>query len=133
VYVIEDNDLVRHLHVERLERAGLQVCASDCVASFLLQFDPDQPGCVLLDVDMPGISGLELQRQLNEQGAVIPLVFASGATEGNTAAVAMAHGAHAFLAKPVRAAQLLEAVRAAIAADTRLRSVPGGSTPPSVR
>ena len=86
-----------------------------------LPIKPSQPGCLVLDIRMPGMSGLELQQQLNLRGAVIPVIFMTGHGDIPMAVEAMQHGAFDFLQKPFRDQDLLDRIQRAIVKDTELR------------
>src|SRR5207237_2378852 len=98
----------RRLHTRFKCDWSSDVCSSD------LMYDPDQPGCLLLDVEMPGMTGPELQHELNLRGAIIPLIFISSHAGVPTAVDAMLHGAFDFLQKPVSHEILLARVRNAL-------------------
>jgi two-component system, LuxR family, response regulator FixJ len=90
--------------------------------AFLLEYDPQQPGCLLLDVRMPGMTGLELQRQLNQRGAAIPVIFITGHGEIPMVVEALSEGAFGFLQKPVAAETLLAQVHKALEHDATNRA-----------
>jgi FixJ family two-component response regulator len=117
VYVIDDEpDVLRAL--SRLLRSdGLQVRTYDDAFTFIAQVDGDFAGCILLDLSMPELDGLAVQRLLLEKGCNLPVVFLSGNGDAVASASAMQQGASAFLSKPVDADVLLAAVRAAIGSD----------------
>ena len=114
VCIVED-DLSVLKGLERLLRAwGYQVCACRSAREFL-----DQPGdrvaCVVVDVHMPGQTGLQLQAELNRDGCRVPVVFITGHGDANAQQAALSGGAIAFLKKPFTDQDLLKAVRQAIA------------------
>jgi FixJ family two-component response regulator len=90
--------------------------------AFLDTYQPDQPGCLLLDARMPGMSGIELQQQLNVRGAAIPVIFITGHGDASMAADAMQKGAFDFLQKPFRNQDLIDRIRSALELDSRNRA-----------
>ncbi len=122
VYVIDDDDAVRNSLRLLLKSVGLpvQICAS--AQQFLPSYDPRQPGCLVLDIRMPGMSGLELQQQLNVRGAIIPVVFITGHGDIPMAVEAMQHGAFDFLQKPFRDQDLIDRVQRALERDAANRA-----------
>jgi two-component system, LuxR family, response regulator FixJ len=106
-----------------LESDGLPVTAFSSGEEFLKAYDPNRPGCLLLDLQMPGMDGLELQRRLASMGDHPPIIFVTG--HGNVArcAEAMKAGALDFLEKPVDDSKVLEVVRLGIEEDHRRRSI----------
>jgi len=122
VFVVDDDESVRGSLRFLLRSTGLESHAFASGLEFLAAYDPAQPGCLLLDVRMPGMSGLELQQELNLRGAVIPVIFITGHGDIPMAVEAMRHGAHDFLQKPFRDQDLIERVQRAIAKDTKARA-----------
>ena len=122
VFVIDDDEAVRNSLRLLLKSVGLpvQICAS--AQQFLPGYDPRQPGCLVLDIRMPGMSGLELQQQLNVRGAIIPVVFISGHGDIPMAVEAMQHGAFDFLQKPFRDQDLIDRVQRALELDAANRA-----------
>jgi FixJ family two-component response regulator len=105
-----------------LRSAGLESRAFGAAPEFLAEYDPAQPGCLVLDVRMPLMSGLELQQELNLRGAIIPVIFITGHGDIPMAVEAMQHGAHDFLQKPFRDEDLIERVRRALTKDAKARA-----------
>src|SRR5512146_1499028 len=122
VFVVDDDESVRGSLRFLLRSAGLESRAFGSAAEFLAAYDPAQPGCLVLDVRMPGMSGLELQQELNLRGAIIPVIYITGHGDIPMAVEAMQHGAHDFLQKPFRDEDLIERVRRALAKDGKARS-----------
>jgi two-component system response regulator FixJ len=121
VFVVDDDDAVRDSLRFLFKSLGLaSVCFSSAQA-FLAAYKPEQPGCLVLDVRMPGMSGLELQQELNLRGAMLPVIFITGHGDIPMAVEAMQHGAFDFLQKPFRDQDLLDRVQKAIAKDTENR------------
>ena len=121
IFVVDDDEAVR-LSTEMLIRSmGLHVESFESAAEFLEDFDPQQPGCVILDIRMPGMSGLELQEHLNEIKAAIPVVFVTGHGDVPMAVKAMKAGAIDFIQKPFRDQELIDRVHAALDQDSEER------------
>lgn len=117
IHVVDDDPSVRKALVRLLGASGLAVSAHSSAQEYLEQFDPDRPGCLVLDLVMPGLGGLELQNELAEIGTVPPIIFLSGRAEVPDSVQAMKHGAVEFLTKPVEEAMLVEAVSKALEED----------------
>jgi FixJ family two-component response regulator len=122
VFVVDDDESVRRSLHFLLRSAGLESRMFGSAAEFLAAYDPTQPGCLVLDVRMPGMSGLELQHELNLRGAIIPVIFITGHGDVPMAVEAMQHGAHDFLQKPFRDEDLIERVRGALDKDAKARA-----------
>ena len=123
VFVVDDDESVRSslrflLKIDRPRQPGIRRCG----AEFLEAYDPAQPGCLVLDVRMPGMSGIELQQQLNLRGAIIPVIFITGHGDIPMAVEAMQHGAHDFLEKPFRDQDLIDRIQHALAKDAKARA-----------
>ena len=122
VFVVDDDPAVCRAIAAGIEKVvGLPVASFATAEQFLERFDPDQPGCLVLDVKMPGMSGLELQETLAERGATLPVIMISGHAEVPTAVAAMRAGALMLLEKPFDMRQLEEQVRQALAIDAQQR------------
>ncbi len=121
VFVIDDDEAVRLSLRLLLKSAGLQVVSMASADEFLRGYDPAQPGCLVLDVRMPSMSGLELQQELNRRGAVIPVIFMSGHGDVPMAVEAMQHGAFDFLQKPFRDQDLIDRIQDALRKDWQNR------------
>jgi two-component system response regulator FixJ len=122
VYIVDDDDVTRNYFGAVLTAAGLPCRSVESAHAFLQIYDLDQPGCLLLDMQMPGMTGLELQQRLNMLGAVIPLVFVSAHADVPVAVQAMRDGAFDFVEKPAEPAILLARVRKAIEYDAQNRA-----------
>ncbi len=121
IFVVDDDEAVR-LSTEMLIRSmGLRVETFESATEFLEDFDPQQPGCVILDIRMPGMSGLELQDHLNEMKASIPIIFVTGHGDVPMAVTAMKAGAVDFIQKPFRDQELIDRVHAALDEDREQR------------
>jgi two-component system, LuxR family, response regulator FixJ len=121
VFVVDDDEAVRSSLRLLLKSVGLTAVAYPSAQAFLAAYSPEQPGCLILDVRMPGMSGLELQHQLNARGAVIPVIFITGHGDVPMAVEAMQHGAFDFVQKPFRDQELLERIHGALAKDRETR------------
>jgi FixJ family two-component response regulator len=121
VHVVDDDRSVRSSLVRLLRTAGLEARAYGSAGEFLLGSRREGPGCIVLDVSMPGPSGLELHEALMKQGDTTPVVFLSGRGDIPMTVRAMKGGAVDFLTKPVKSADLLGAVRTALARDAENR------------
>jgi FixJ family two-component response regulator len=121
VHVVDDDEAVRSSLRFLIRSVGLQSQVFDSAVNFLKSYDPRQPGCLLLDVRMPGMSGLDLQQELNRRGATIPVIFITGHGDVPMAVAAMQFGAFDFLQKPFRDQDLLDRVQRAMARDAESR------------
>jgi len=121
VMVVDDDSGVRNAMRALLKSVGLNSTLYPSAQEFLGAYDPQQPGCLLLDIRMPGMSGMELQQELNLRGAVVPVIFMSGHADIPMAVEAMQHGAFDFLQKPFRDQDLLDRIQKAIAKDAERR------------
>lgn len=113
--MVDDDPSVRRALDRLIRSAGYEVELFESVREFLLSGDPDRVGCLLLDIRMPGPSGLELQRLLAESGRSIPIIFITGDGDIATAVRAMNAGAVDFLSKPLDQQDLFKALRQALA------------------
>jgi two-component system, LuxR family, response regulator FixJ len=110
VFVIDDQQSVRHALAEMLGVFGFSVESYDSAMSFLAAFDPKRPGCVVADVRMPGMDGIELVRELGKRGASIPVVLISGHADVPMAVAGIKAGAEDFIEKPVDDSALIAAI-----------------------
>lgn len=122
VHVVDDDASFRTAVIRLLEAAGFAARGYGSAGDFLVARRGDAPGCLLLDVDMPGPSGLELQAALAEQGVALPVVFLTGHGDVPASVRAMKAGAVDFLEKPVERATLLRAVGEALARGAQARA-----------
>ncbi|HUL47747.1 MAG TPA: response regulator transcription factor [Steroidobacteraceae bacterium] len=122
VFVVDDDEGVRNSLRFLLRSVGLQTQTQASATEFLDTYKPSQPGCLVLDVRMPGMSGLELQQQLNLRGAVIPVIFITGHGDIPMAVEAMQQGAFDFLQKPFRDQDLIDRIQRALERDGRNRA-----------
>lgn len=121
IHVVDDDESLRTALLRLLDAAGFNARGYASVGDFLLQPPPDGPGCVLLDVRMPGPSGLDLQAALLRQGNALPVVFLTGYADVAASVQAMKAGAVDFLTKPVQREALFEALQRALARDATER------------
>lgn len=121
VFVIDDDGHVLHALRELIESVGLRVRAFASAREFLDQYDPSEPGCLLLDVRLLGMSGLELQRKLIARKAQIPIIFITAYADVPMAVQAMQMGAVDFLEKPFRDQALLDCLYRALERDQAIR------------
>ena len=117
VFVVDDDLSVRRSTARLIQAAGLQVQTFTSAREFLKQPRPEGPACLVLDVRMPGLSGIELQRELTQSGIQIPIIFITAHGDIPMTVRAMKAGAMEFLTKPFRTRGLLDAIRAAIERD----------------
>lgn len=121
VFVVDDEAAVRDSLRWLLESIKLRVETFDSAESFLSSYRPERPGCLVLDVRMPGLSGPELMEHLDRAAIVVPIIFLSAHGDVPLAVRAMKGGAFDFLQKPPNHQQLLERVREALERDARDR------------
>ncbi|HLT91151.1 MAG TPA: response regulator FixJ [Woeseiaceae bacterium] len=122
VFVVDDDEQIRKAMRFLLASAGLKAEAYASGSEFLESFDPSRPGCLVLDIRMPGLGGLELQERLAETGSGLPIIFVTGHADVPMAVEAMQKGAFDFVQKPFRDEELLERINAALARDREVRS-----------
>lgn len=121
VHVVDDDESLRAALRRLLTAAGYSVAAYASAGEFLLRPPADAPGCLLLDLRMPGPSGLDLQQALDQHGIRLPVIFLTGHGDLATGIRAMKAGAVDFLSKPVEREPLLAAVERALALDAARR------------
>jgi RNA polymerase sigma factor (sigma-70 family) len=121
VFVIDDDASVRDAIEDLLRSVGLGVQTFRSTQDFLQSKRPDAPGCIVLDVRLPGPSGLEFQRTLNQSDIHLPIVFISGHGDIPMSVRAMKSGAIEFLTKPLREQELLDAIQTGIERDRARR------------
>lgn len=123
VYIVDDDEGLRALLQALATSMGVTARAFPSASKFLEQYNPRQPGCLVLDIFMPGMSGLELQDELNRRGAVIPVIFITGHADVASAVAAVRHGAFNYLQKPFSNPELVANVRQALEIDRRNREL----------
>lgn len=121
VFVIDDDSLVRSSIQGMLKSVGLRSEAFATAQEFLRSKRPDGPSCLVLDVRLPGINGLDFQRDLADQGIRIPIIFITGHGDIPMTVRAMKSGAVEFLTKPFRDQDLLDAIHQALDRDRAAR------------
>ena len=121
VFVIDDDRMIRDGLQGLIRSVGLRVETFASAQDFLAVKRPDVPACLVLDVRMPGVSGLDLQLKLSDAGIHIPIIFITGHGDIPMSVRAMKEGAYEFLTKPVRGQDLLDAIQKAITSDRDLR------------
>ncbi len=121
VYVVDDDESVREAIQSLIRSVGLHVEAFASAQDFLRSKRPDVPGCLVLDIRLPGFSGLQLQRKLADADFRIPIVFMTGHGDIPMTVKAMKAGAVEFLTKPFRDQDLLDAIQQAIETDRSAR------------
>jgi FixJ family two-component response regulator len=122
VLIVDDDEVLRSSLGSLLRSVGMQIRLFGSASEFLAKPIPDTPCCLVLDVRLPGIGGLEFQAELEKAGIRIPIIFITGLGDIPMTVKAMKAGAVEFLAKPFRDQDLLDAVRAAIQKDFRDRA-----------
>lgn len=114
VFIVDDDSAMCESLCWLIESIGLKAKSFTCAAAFLSDYDPQQPGCLITDVRMPGTSGLELHAKLAAAGSPLPVLLITGHGDVPMAVRAMRHGAFDFLEKPFNDQALLESIGQAI-------------------
>jgi two-component system, LuxR family, response regulator FixJ len=122
VYIVDDDDGMRRALSVLMTTVGYQAAAFAGPREFLAKHDPGQPSCLVLDVRMPEMSGLELQQHLNRSGSMLPIILVSGHGDIPMAVQAMKDGAFDFLQKPFRDQELLDRINGALKLDAENRA-----------
>ncbi len=121
VFIVDDDECLRDSLVWLVESVGLEAQTFARAKEFLEEYDHGQPGCLVLDLRMPEMSGLELQRILNEREIKLPVIFLTGHGDVSAAVQAMRAGAHDFIEKPASDQLLLDRIQQAITWDASRR------------
>lgn len=121
VFLVDDDEAVRDSMRWLVESVGLRIETYASGRLFLEAFDPDQPGCLITDMRMPDMGGLELQDQLRRRGSTMPVIIVTAFGDVQTAVRAMKRGAVDFLQKPYNNEQILELIQRSIARDQEER------------
>jgi FixJ family two-component response regulator len=127
VFVIDDDESIREALKSLIRSVGLSVETFASAQDFLESSRPDVPSCLILDVRMPGLSGLDLQRDLAEAHIHVPIIFITGHGDIPMSVRAMKAGAVEFLTKPFRDQDLLDAIQQALERDRQVRSQQAGT------
>jgi FixJ family two-component response regulator len=121
VFVVDDDSSVREAIKSLIKSVGLRVETFETAQQFLASKRPEVPGCVVLDVRLPGLSGLDLQRELAANDIKLPIIFITGYGDIPMSVTAMKAGALEFLTKPFRDQDLLDAIQKALERDRGAR------------
>lgn len=121
IYVLDDDEGMRRALTTLLGTIGHRVLAFAAPNEFLGKHDPAQHGCVVLDIRMPEMSGLEVQQRLNKQGSMLPVIFITGHGDVPMAVQAMKEGAFDFIQKPFRDQDLIDRINHALQQDADMR------------
>jgi len=121
VYVVDDDDGMRRALGALLSTVGFKTELFSRPSEFLERFKADDAGCLVLDIRMPEMSGLELQQRLNRMGAMLPVIFITGHGDVPMAVQAMKEGAFQFLQKPFRDQELIDHINHALTFDSENR------------
>jgi len=128
VFIVDDDAAVRDALKFLLRSVGHPVEAFASAVDFLAAYRDDRPGCLVLDIRMPGMSGLELQAQLNERRSMLPIIFITGHGDVPMAVEAMQSGAMDFIQKPFRDQDLIDRINQALEKDAKNRASLGELT-----
>jgi FixJ family two-component response regulator len=121
VFLVDDDESLRNALSFLLESVNLRVESFASATNFLASMDPSRPGCLVLDIRMPGMSGLTLQKQLVDSGINLPVLFITGHGDVPMCVQAFQNGAFAFLEKPVNHQEFLDEIQRAIDHDAQRR------------
>lgn len=121
VFVVEDDEAVRDSLELLLKSDGKPVRTYESATAFLKDYSDKMAGCIVLDIRMPGMDGMELQKKLNEKHSILPIIFVTGHGDVPMAVDAMKEGAVDFIQKPYREEALLEKIEAALKQDLEQR------------
>lgn len=122
VFIVDDDQAIRHAMELLMRSVGLGYEIFHSGDDFLEQYSPDKPGCLVLDIRMPGMGGLELQQKLIELESTLPIIFITGHGDVPMAVKAMQKGAVDFIQKPFRDQELLDRVHEALRTEEERRS-----------
>ncbi len=121
VFLVDDDEAVRDSLGLLMKSVGLTSRSFASAGEFLAEYAPDSPGCLVLDIRMPGMSGMELQQKLIEMRAILPIIFITGHGDIPMAVEAMQRGAVDFIPKPFRDHELLDRINKALEDDRKNR------------
>lgn len=122
VYIVDDDQAIRHAMELLMRSVGLNYEIFHSADEFLATYHKDRAGCLVLDIRMPGLGGLELQEKLNDLDSSLPIIFITGHGDVPMAVEAMQKGAIDFIQKPFRDQELLDGISAAVKTDQERRS-----------
>ncbi len=122
IYVVDDDDGMRRALDTLLSTVGYKTAVFSRPSEFLSQFKPEAHSCLVLDIRMPEMSGLEVQQQLNRRGSMLPVIFITGHGDVPMAVQAMKEGAFEFIQKPFRDQDLLDRINHALKQDADNRT-----------
>jgi len=122
VFVVDDDQAIRHAMRLLMESVGHECEVFESANEFIEKVPNDRPGCLLLDIRMPGMSGLELQEKLAQQGSTLPIIFITGHGDVPMAVDAMQNGAFDFIQKPFRDQELLDRISDVLKVEESQRS-----------
>lgn len=125
VFIVDDDEAIRDSLQMLMSSVGLESACYASAQEFLTDYDPDQPGCLVLDVRMPGMSGLDLQERLVAMQSILPIIFITGHGEVPMAVHAMRAGAVDFVQKPFSEQALLDQIHRAVEQDSKSRALLG--------
>ena len=121
VFIVDDDDAFRDSLCWLLESAGHRVVAYAAAENFLAAYEPDQPGCLVLDIRMPGMNGLELQDEMRRSALTLPIIFVTGHGDVPMAVSAVKKGAAEFIEKPFNDRAFLGLIQKALKLDAAQR------------
>src|SRR5882757_4331735 len=122
IYILDDEEAMRSALQVLMNTVGYEAAVFAKPNDFLNRYNPDQPGCLVIDVRMPEMSGIEVLEQLNRRGSMLPVIIISGHGDIPMAVQAMKNGAFDFLQKPFRGQELLDRINAALKQDAENRA-----------
>ena len=131
VFVVDDDEAVRDSMKWLVETIGVSVRTFGSAQDFLAAYRPEMPGCLVLDVRMPGMSGLDLQDRLQSLGVHLPVIVMTGFGDVSTAVRAMKGGAVDFIEKPFRDQSMLDLIQKCLDRDAEMRHGRGGTDVPA--
>ncbi len=121
IFIVDDDQAVRDSLGLLMKSVGLASIGFSCASDFLQSYNPNQAGCLVLDIRMPGMSGLELQQELSHRNATIPIVFITGHGDVPMAVQAIRDGAVDFIQKPFRDQDLIDRIHKALDINAQAR------------
>ena len=127
VYIIDDEESVRRGFSLLLRSAGMEYRAFSSAEQFLAEVDPQREGCVLLDITMPRLTGLDLQKELRKRGLNLPVIAISARDDADTSRLARELGARFFFRKPVDDQALIDAIHWVLESDRTSRAKDGSA------